>query len=215
MKIILFYFNGITALDAIGPYEVLKFIPDARIFTVAKEKGEITTDKGLKFLAEKSIHEFSSADILIIPGGIGSRTLMKDELILNWIKHIHKTTQFTLSVCTGALILAAAGLLKDVPATTHWASLDKLAKFGAIPTSNRIVKHDKIITCAGVSAGIDMALHFVNEQFGSELAQMIQLGLEYDPKPPFNAGSVKGAPSHIVDKMKIFFKHREEKLKTD
>jgi transcriptional regulator GlxA family with amidase domain len=139
---------------------------------------------------------------LVVPGGPGQTALMADDRILGWVRQAHANTKWTTSVCTGSLILAAAGLLKGLRATSHWLALDELRKYGAEPTSERVVTQGKIITAAGVSSGIDMALTLVARQYSDEVAQAIQLGIEYDPQPPFDAGSPGKAPSSVVERLR-------------
>jgi transcriptional regulator GlxA family with amidase domain len=193
-------YDGMTALDAIGPYEVLQaptLGTDVRF--VAREKGVKRTDFGrLRLTADYSIDETTSPDILVVPGTPFPQAVMGDQLVLEWIAQVHRTTKWTTSVCTGALGLAAAGVLQGLKATTHWLALDVLKQFGAIPTKERVVREGKVFTAAGVSSGIDMALTLVGEEFGVEAAQLTQLLIEYDPQPPFDAGSPDKAPLPIV-----------------
>ena len=203
MKIAILLYEEMTALDAIGPYEVLAQLPDVEVCFTAEQKGLVRTDTG--FLRLSADHDFSSiseADILLVPGGPGDERVRQSPNILDWIRMIHEQTKFTTSVCTGSLILAAAGILKGVPATTYWARMEVLRNLGALPTSERFVEHGKIITAAGVSVGIDMALRLVQKIHGDDYAQAIQLGIEYDPQPPFDSGSPSKAPSHIVELVK-------------
>jgi transcriptional regulator GlxA family with amidase domain len=138
----------------------------------------------------------------MVPGGFGTRALMTPNPLLDWIRAAHQTSQWTTSVCTGSLLLGAAGLLRGLEATTHWTVLDQLAALGARPTSRRVVEQGKIVTAAGVSAGIDMALTLAARIAGDEVAQAIQLGIEYDPQPPFDAGSPDKAPRAIVESLR-------------
>jgi len=200
MKIVVFTYPDMTALDAIGPYEILSRLPGADLKFVGERAGSIKTDTGfLTLMAETGISEVQSADILLVPGGPGDRQVRENANILEWIKKIHETTRWTVSVCTGSLILGAAGLLDGLRATTHWTRLDALREFGAEPVEERVVEQGKIITAAGVSAGIDMALYLTSVIAGKEFAQAIQLGIEYDPQPPFDAGTPAKAPAPIVD----------------
>jgi transcriptional regulator GlxA family with amidase domain len=153
----------------------------------------------LALTADLALTELTEPDIIVMPGGYGTRDLMQDETLIAWLRHAHEHSQWTTSVCTGSLLLAAAGILDGLEATSHWMALDLLADYGAIPVSRRVVKQGKVITSAGVSSGIDMALTLVAEIAGPELAQAIQLGIEYDPEPPFDSGSVAKAPPEIVD----------------
>lgn len=200
LQVAILLYDGMTALDAIGPYEVLQaptLGTDVRF--VARERGVKRTDFGrLRLTADYSLDETTSPDILVVPGTAFPQTVMGDQLVLEWIAQVHRTTTWTTSVCTGALGLAAAGVLQELKATTHWLAHDILQQFGAIPTKARVVRDGKVITAAGVSSGIDMALTLVAEEFGAEAAQLIQLLIEYDPQPPFDAGSPDKAPSAIV-----------------
>jgi len=193
----------LTALDAVGPYEVLSRIPGARVKFVAKEPGPNRTDVGsLALVADYSLDQVPSPDIIVVPGGPGQTALMNDERVLKWIRRAHEGSKWTTSVCTGSLILGAAGLLKGLRATSHWLAYDALRSLGAEAVSDRVVIEGKIITAAGVSAGLDMALTLVARECGDDLAQAIQLGIEYDPQPPFDAGSPEKAPGEIVERLK-------------
>jgi transcriptional regulator GlxA family with amidase domain len=203
VEIAILLYDRFTALDAVGPYEVLRSVPGARVSFAAKEKGPVRTDAGsLAIVADFEIEEITAPDILVIPGGPGQAALMDDRRVLDWVRSVHSATRWTTSVCTGSLVLAAAGLLKGLRATSHWLALDILRKYGAEPTAERVVTEGKIITAAGVSAGIDMALTLVALECGEAVAQSIQLGIEYDPQPPFNAGSPEKAPAAIVEAMR-------------
>ena len=198
MEIAIPIFDRLTALDAVGPYEVLSRLPDARVRFVAQEPGPKQTETGmLSLTAEAALEDVPSPDVLVVPGGFGTRPLMKDEAMLDWIRGVHETSQWTTSVCTGSLLLAAAGLLDGLEATSHWGALDLLAQYGAKPTQRRVVEQGKIITAAGVSSGIDMALTLAARIAGDEVAQAIQLGIEYDPQPPFDSGSLAKAPENV------------------
>jgi transcriptional regulator GlxA family with amidase domain len=200
MKIAILVFDRLTALDAIGPYEVLSRLPGAELSFVAKEAGMKRTDTGaLGINADRSLDELPDPDVVLVPGGEGNRVLMRDPDVLAWLRRAHGGSTWTTSVCTGALVLGAAGILEGLKATTHWAFRDRLREFGAEPVAERVVEQGKVITAAGVSAGIDMALHLARRDVGDEFAQAIQLGLEYDPQPPFDAGSPEKAPAAIVD----------------
>lgn len=200
LQVVILLYDGMTALDAIGPYEVLQapgLKTDVRF--VATERGIKRTDFGkLRLTADYSLDETPRPDILLIPGTPYPQAVMGDPKVIEWIRQAHKTTKWTTSVCTGALALAAAGVLQGLQATTHWLALDALKQFGAIPTKERVVRQGKVFTAAGVSSGIDMALTLVAEEFGTEAAQLTQLLIEYDPQPPFNAGSPDKAPSQTV-----------------
>lgn len=200
MNIVIYLYNGLTVLDAVGPYEVLSRLPDASVKFVAREKGLIVSDTHfLKLVAEYDISEIQTADILVIPGSvIGFIKESKDASVLNWIQQIHQTTTWTTSVCSGSVILAAAGILKGKKATSHWGTLAMLGDYGAIPTSERYIQEGKIITAQGVSAGIDMALFLVSQIVGVEKAKAYQLFIEYDPNPPFDAGTVSKADDATI-----------------
>jgi putative intracellular protease/amidase len=203
MEVAILLFDRMTALDAVGPYEVLSRIPGAAVKFVSKESGPKRTDVGsLALVADHTLDQVPSPDIIVIPGGPGQSALMDDEPVLNWIRQAHETSKWTASVCTGSLILGAAGLLKGLKATSHWLAYDALRSLGAEAVSDRVVIEGKIITAAGVSAGIDMALALVARECGDGVAQAIQLGIEYDPQPPFDAGSPAKAPSAIVELLK-------------
>jgi transcriptional regulator GlxA family with amidase domain len=202
MKIVILLFDNFTALDIVGPYEVLNKLPNSKIFFVGLEKKEYKDTYGLKIYADYSVEEISQADVLLIPGGFGIDNLLSNKKILDWIQKIDSTTQWTTSVCSGSLLLAEAGLLNKKNCTTHWRRKEQLSKYDLIIKNERYVQDGKIITSAGVSAGIDMALYLVSKIAGDQTAKMIQLGIEYDPKPPFNYGSPDKAPKEKVDKMR-------------
>jgi putative intracellular protease/amidase len=200
MQIAIPLFDRFTALDAVGPYEVLSRLPDSRVdFVAATPGGYRTETRMLTLNVELSYADVPRPDILVFPGGLGTRALMQDEATLDWVRAVHEHTRYTTSVCTGSLVLGAAGLLEGLEATTHWISRPILADLGAKPVERRVVEQGKIITAAGVSAGIDMALTLVGRLAGAEVAQAIQLGIEYDPQPPFDAGSPEKAPEQIVE----------------
>jgi putative intracellular protease/amidase len=200
MDIAIPIFDGITALDAVGPYEVLSRLPDATVTFVAKTPGpKRTENEMLALTADASIADLPYPEILVFPGGFGTRELTRDDEMLSWVRTAHERSTWTTSVCTGSLVLAAAGLLQGLPATTHWMLMDLLGDHGAIPTQQRIVESGKIITAAGVSAGIDMALLLAARVAGERLAQAIQLAIEYDPEPPFAGGSLSSSPQEIVE----------------
>jgi len=200
VQVAILIFEKLTALDAIGPYEVLRSVPGWEVKFVGPEKGPLRTDSGaLGLSADFGLDEVSEADIVLVPGGEGNRPLMEDETVLSWLRDIDATTKWTTSVCTGSLVLGAAGLLQGKRATSHWAFLEQLRQFGADPVGGRFVEDGKVVTAAGVSAGIDMALHLVGREVGPEVAQAVQLGIEYDPQPPFDAGAPAKAPDQIVE----------------
>jgi putative intracellular protease/amidase len=198
-EIAILVYDRITALDAVGPYEVLQRLPEARIRWVAPEPGPVRTDEGrLTLLADDRLEDVTRPDIVLVPGGFGTDALLEDRRVLDWLRQAHETSRWTTSVCTGSLLLGAAGILKGLRATTHWAQLERLAGFGAEPTAERVVFQGKVVTAAGVSAGIDMGLALAAREGGDVLAQAIQLGIEYDPQPPFDAGSPQKAPAEVV-----------------
>jgi len=200
MQIAILVFDKLTALDAIGPYEVLRSVPGWEVRFVGHRKGMVRADSGaLGISADYSLEEVTGPDVVLVPGGEGSRPLMEDEAVLSWLRQVDAGTKWTTSVCTGSLVLAAAGLLDGKRASCHWAFLELLRELGAEPVGGRFVEDGKILTAAGVSAGIDMALHLVGLEAGPEMAQSVQLGIEYDPQPPFDAGSPAKAPASIVE----------------
>ncbi len=203
MEIAILLFDKITALDAVGPYEVLSRLPDAHVSFVAKEPGlQRTENRMLALQADLSLSDMTQPELLVLPGGYGTRALAKDQEVIDWIKAAHENSIWTTSVCTGSLLLGAAGLLRGLDATTHWLMMDELAKYGANPVSRRVVRQGKIITSSGVASGIDMALTLAAKIAGPEWAQGIQLGIEYDPEPPFVGGSPRTAPAEIVELVK-------------
>jgi transcriptional regulator GlxA family with amidase domain len=201
LQVAILLYDGMTALDAIGPYEVLQaptLNTDVRF--VAREEGVKRTDFGkLRLTADYTLVDTLRPDILVVPGTAFPQAILGDQHVLEWIAQVHKTTKWTTSVCTGALGLAAAGVLRGLNATTHWLAHDLLKQFGATPTKERVVRDGKVFTAAGVSSGIDMALTLVAEEFGANAAQLTQLLIEYDPQPPFHSGSPHKAPPIIVD----------------
>jgi putative intracellular protease/amidase len=200
VKIAIPIFDGITALDAVGPYEVLSRLPDAEVVFVAQVPGPKRTENGmLALIADAALADVSDPEVIVVPGGFGTRGLMTDETMLSWLRTVHAQSRWTTSVCTGSLLLAAAGLLNGLRATTHWLELETLRQFGAEPVSERVVVQGKVITAAGVSSGIDMALTLAAAIAGETIGQAIQLGIEYDPQPPFDSGSVAKAPPEIVE----------------
>jgi transcriptional regulator GlxA family with amidase domain len=200
MQIALLLYPGFTSLDIVGPYDVLRAMPGADPVFVAEEPGPLRDDSGtLALVADRPLAEVQRPEIVVVPGGFGTRRLLSHEPLLSWLRTVHESTAWTTSVCTGSLLLAAAGLLDGTPATTHWLARDTLASLGAQPVAERVVQQGKIVTAAGVSAGIDMALRLVQLIQGDAAAQAIQLGIEYDPDPPFDAGSPDRAPQAVVD----------------
>jgi len=193
-------FDGLTALDAVGPYEVLSRVPDARVHFLAAEPGPKRTENGMLALtADRALDELETPEVIVMPGGHGTRALMRDEQMLAWVRAAHGTSRWTTSVCTGALVLGAAGILDGLEATTHWALMNTLGRLGAIPVSRRVVEQGKVITAAGVSSGIDMALTLAARIAGEDIARAIQLAIEYDPEPPFDSGSTEKASPEILE----------------
>ena len=200
MDIAILLYDRFTALDAIGPYEVLSRLPGARVTFLAAEPGPVRTDNGmLTIVAERALEELSAPEIVVVPGGPGEVAARAGSEVLTWLRAAHETTTWTTSVCTGSLILAAAGLLDGRRATSHWLALDALRALGAEPVEERVAYDGKIVTAAGVSAGIDMALALAESIAGRDVAEAIQLGIEYDPQPPRDAGSPAKAPPAIVE----------------
>jgi len=200
VQIAILLFDRLTALDAVGPYEVLRSVPGWEVRFVGAAKGDVRTDSGaLGLSVDYTLAEVSEPDIVLVPGGEGSEAAMVDESVLDWLRAVDRSTKWTTSVCTGSLVLAAAGLLDGKRATSHWLFLERLGGMGADPVGGRFVRDGKTITAAGVSAGIDMALHLVGLEAGPEVAQAVQLGIEYDPQPPHDAGSPGKAPAPIVE----------------
>jgi len=200
MQIAILIFEKLTALDAIGPYEVLRNVPGWEVRFVGSEKGPIRTDCGaLGLNVDYPLDEVTEPDVVLVPGGEGNRPLLEDESVLSWLRDVDSRTRWTTSVCTGALVLGAAGLLEGRRATTYWPYLESLRRYGAEPVAERWVEDGKVITAGGVSSGIDMALHLVGREVGPEVAQAVQLGIEYDPQPPFDSGSPQKAAPELVD----------------
>ena len=201
MKIAILIYDGFTALDAVGPYEVLSCLPGAKVHFVSTELGPKRAHTNfLSVMADYTLDDIQDPEIIVVSGGTkGTMVAAEDPRILSWLQKAHETSKWTTSVCTGSLILGAAGILKGLQATTHWYARDILEKFGAQYLSERVVRQGKIITAAGVSSGIDMALHLAKEVAGPEMAKVIQLLIEYDPKPPFDSRSIAKAESSIVE----------------
>ena len=194
-------FPRLTALDAIGPYEVFQRIPSLDVTFVGHRHGEVRTENGMLGLTvDRTFAQVPAPDVVVVPGGIGTRALLADAELLDWLRTAHATSSFTTSVCTGSLVLAAAGLLGGISATSHWAALDLLGSLGAEPTSQRVVEHLplRIVTAAGVSSGIDMALRLVELLVDRTAAQAAQLMIEYDPQPPFDTGSLAKADRTVL-----------------
>jgi transcriptional regulator GlxA family with amidase domain len=200
MQFAILVFEKLTALDAVGPYEVFSRVPGTELVLVSTEEGPLRTDTGrLGLNADAVLEDVPEPDVFVIPGGEGNRPLMKDDRVLEWVRHAHEHSTWTTSVCTGALVLGAAGLLEGKRANTHWAYREMLREFGAEPVAERVVEDGKVVTAAGVSAGIDMALTLVGRMFDENVAKAIQLGIEYDPEPPFDSGSPEKAAPELVE----------------
>ena len=191
MQIAIGLYEGFTALDAIGPYQVFSNMPGVEVVICAERTGELWDDNHLlHFEIDHDFADVPRPDVLLVPGGVITRKLARDRApIVDWIAQAHPHTTWTTSVCTGALLLGAAGLLDGLPATTHWVAYDELGGYGAQPTEQRVVRAGKIITGAGVSAGIDLALLVAGLAWGDDMAKVLQLAIEYDPQPPYDAGS--------------------------
>lgn len=194
-------YQGFTALDAIGPYEILTYLPDAEVVLCVESTGVIDDHNDLVHLRiDATFADVPRPDVLLVPGGpAAGRYAAQGHPIVEWIRAAHPHTSWTTSVCTGALLLGAAGLLDGLPATTHWSAYDELASYGARPTEQREVTCGRIMTGAGVSAGIDLALTLAARIAGDDVAQAIQLAIEYDPHPPFDAGAPSKAPKRIYE----------------
>jgi transcriptional regulator GlxA family with amidase domain len=192
-------YPGFTALDAIGPYQVLTQVPGVETVLVAEQRGRLSDDHDLLHLEiEHTFDDVPTPDVLLVPGGLITRRLaVAGNPLVEWVRAAHETTTYTTSVCTGALVLGAAGLLEGQSATTHWCAYEHLASHGAQPTEQRVVFAGKVATAAGVSAGIDLALALVGRMHGDVVAQAIQLGIEYDPQPPYDSGAPSKAPDDI------------------
>ncbi len=213
MKVAILLFEKMTLLDAIGPYEVLRSVPGWEVEFVAPRAGAVRADSGAtSLIAESSIDDTSDPEVVLVPGGEGTRLLLGDSHVLDWLRHVDAGTRWTTSVCTGSLLLGAAGLLKGRRATSHWLFLERLREFGAEPTRERVVEDGKVVTAAGVSSGIDMALRLVAHEAGDDVARAVQLGIEYDPQPPFDAGSPEKAPPQVVEAVRAVAAQEDEWL---
>jgi transcriptional regulator GlxA family with amidase domain len=212
MQIAIPVFDKITALDAIGPYEVLQRLPGSEIVFIGHQPGVVRTDNGfLGIAADAAFEDVPAPDVIVFPGGIGTRPLMRDERVLAWLRRAHQTTRYTTSVCTGSLLLGAAGLLDGLDATTHWGAYDILESTGAHPVARRVVEHldRRIITAAGVSSGIDMALRLAELLVDEVAARAMQLMIEYDPQPPFDSGSVAKAGAEAIERAELYARERD------
>jgi putative intracellular protease/amidase len=203
MQIAIPLYDRFTALDAVGPYEILSRLPDSQLTFVGYEAGPVRTDNDrLAMCADAVFEDIPEPDVIVVPGGWGTRALLDDERILSWIRHAHEHSDWTTSVCTGSLLLGAAGVLDGLDATSHWLELEALADYGASPTGRRVVEQGKVITAAGVSSGIDMGLTLAAKIAGDEFAKTIQLLIEYDPEPPFDSGSPVKAGPELVENLR-------------
>lgn len=211
MLVVIPIFDRLTVLDAIGPYEVLHRLPDTTVVFAAHQAGPVRADSRMLTLeAEVGFAEVAHPDVVVVPGGMGTRPLIHDEEILDWIRAADGTSRYTTSVCTGSLLLAAAGLLDGVEATTHWGAVDLLRELGAEPVPERVVERGRIITAAGVSSGIDMALRLAARLTDDLTAKAIQLHIEYDPQPPFDAGSLAKAGDAVVARVAELTAERDD-----
>ncbi|MDH4171186.1 MAG: DJ-1/PfpI family protein [Acidimicrobiia bacterium] len=209
MHIAIPLFPEVTVLDAVGPYEVLQRLPDATVTFVGRQTGEVRSDNGfLGLIIDATYDDVTDPDVVVVPGGQGTRRLIGEgDPIIDWVKQVHATTRFTTSVCTGSLVLAAAELLDGLTAATHWGATDILEDYGATPTGERVVEHldERIITAAGVSSGIDMALRLSELLVDQTAARAMQLMIEYDPQPPFDSGSVDKAGDEVMARAIEYF----------
>jgi transcriptional regulator GlxA family with amidase domain len=211
IDIVIPLFPHFTALDGIGPYEVLQRIPEIDITFIGHERCVVRSDNGMLGIeVDATFEEHQRPDIVVFPGGQGTRALMTDQRVLGWLRGVHATTTYTTSVCTGSLVLAAAGLLNGLTATTHWAERSELTEHGATPVPERVVEHldERIITAAGVSSGIDMALRLVELLIDTTAAQACQLMIEYDPQPPFDCGALEKSNDEIITRVIEYAQHR-------
>jgi len=204
VQIVIPLFDRLTALDAIGPYEVLQRLPDATVTFVGTRVGEVRTENGfLGLTVDAHVADVPEPDVVVVPGGVGTRQAVFDEELVGWVRHAHETTRYTTSVCTGSFVLGAAGLLDGLTATTHWSVLAELGQFGCEPTMDRVVEHldRRIVTAAGVSSGIDMALRLSELLVDDVAAMAMQLMIEYDPQPPLDAGHLDKAGDAVVERV--------------
>ncbi|MER0423959.1 MULTISPECIES: DJ-1/PfpI family protein [Streptomyces] len=208
MQIAIPLFDRFTALDAVGPYEILGRTPGAEVVFVAERTGPVSNDSGsLQLVAHKTLAEVPSPDLVIVPGGPGQSDQMENATLLGWLRTADAATTWTTSVCTGSLLLAAAGLLEGRRATSHWLALEALQEFGAEPTGERVVFDGKYVTAAGVSSGIDMGLALLGRIAGDDTARSVQLLTEYDPQPPYDCGSPEKAPAALVEEWRARSRH--------
>jgi putative intracellular protease/amidase len=204
MQIAIVLYDRFTALDAVGPYQVFSSLRGAEVVFAAEQAGRVSDDeRSLHLSADAALTDVPHPDIVVVPGGPGQDDQMDDGPLHDWLRAADQGTTWTTSVCTGSLILAAAGLLAGRRATSHWLALDELGRHGAVPVAERVVFDGKYVTAAGVSAGIDMGLTLAGRIAGDQVAQAIQLGIEYDPQPPYDAGSPGRAPAEIVSALRV------------
>lgn len=201
MQIAFVLYPRFTALDIVGPFQTLIDLPGVEGRFVAENAGPVPDHTGtLSLIATHTFAETDRPDVVVVPGGYGDRGMTSDHPVARWLRDVHPTTTWTTSVCTGAICLAHAGILDGIDATTHWSAYDRLSALGAYPTEQRVVERGKVITAAGVSAGIDMGLTLAARLAGEEMAKVIQLAIEYDPQPPFDCG----APSKVTPEFLAF-----------
>lgn len=212
-QIAILLFDDFTALDVVGPYEVLSMIPDAKIIFVAEHTGGYKDTNGLQLVADIALNQLPTPDIVVVPGGFGIDAQLNNKVVIDWIRNAHSHSRWTVSVCSGALLLGVAGLLKDCRATTHWNRKNQLAPYCREVVDDRYVVDGRIISSAGVSAGIDMALYLLSLVTNDRYAQIVQLSMEYDPKPPFYTGSPATAPREMVDMITNKSKQKDRKSK--
>jgi transcriptional regulator GlxA family with amidase domain len=211
VQIAIALFPRVTALDAIGPYEVLQHLPGMDVVFTGERRGEVRTDNGrLGLTVDAALDEVTAPDVVVVPGGPGTRDLLGDSPYRDWLRAVHPGTRFTTSVCTGSLLLGAAGLLDGLTATTHWGAYEYLRRFGAEPVQERVVEHldQRIITAAGVSSGIDMAIRLVELLVDDVAAQAAQVFIEYDPQPPFDAGHPTKVGADVMERLEQYTKTR-------
>ncbi len=197
-----------TMLDIVGPFQVLSSLPDVQVEWVAETTGPVVDHTAMVSIpATTTFQDCADPDIVVVPGGMGTENLIPDHPSIGWLREVHASTQWTTSVCTGSLLLAAAGLLDGKAATSHWLMLDHLGTLGAEPTLERVVMHpdERLVTSAGVSSGIDMGLALVEQMYGTPMAETVQLAIEYDPQPCVDAGSPTKASSEIQDLVRLAF----------
>ncbi|WP_033441476.1 DJ-1/PfpI family protein [Saccharothrix sp. NRRL B-16314] len=198
MDVAFVLYPDMTALDLIGPYEVLGHQPEVTAHFVAESREPVRTDAGLMIVPTTTFAEVDRADVIVVPGARGWAKVLADGVVGAWLREVHPTATWTTSVCTGSTLLAQAGILDGRPATTHWALRDELAARGAVVSTERVVVDGSVVTAAGVSAGIDMALTLTGLIWDDQRAEFTQLFLEYDPRPPYGSGSPETAPAELV-----------------